>query len=122
MLHLEQETSLIIGIGFEIHNLLGKGFLEIVYKDALEYELRNRDLSYQREKEYTIHYKDSILPHKFYADFVILEKIIVEVKAQVGIADIHYAQTINYLRVSGCKVGLILNFGEGSMKVKRVVL
>ncbi len=122
MLKLEQETRLIIGIAFEIHSLLGKGFLEIVYKDAIEYELRKRQISFEREKEYVIYYKDIILPHKFYADFVVFGKIIVEIKAQVGIADVHYAQTINYLRVSGCTVGLILNFGEGSLKMKRVVL
>jgi GxxExxY protein len=122
MLHLEQETKIIIGLAFEIHTLLGKGFLEIVYKDALEYELGQREISFEREKEYIIPYKGIVLPHKFYADFVVFGKVIVEVKAQAGIADAHYSQTINYLRVSGCKVGLILNFGEGSVKVKRVVL
>jgi GxxExxY protein len=122
MLHLEQETRIIIGLAFEIHTLLGKGFLEIVYKDAIEYELRQREIVFEREKEYIISYKDIILPHKFFADFVVFGQVIVEVKAQVGIVDAHYSQTINYLRVSGCKVGLILNFGEDSVKVKRVVL
>lgn len=122
MLHFEKQTGIIIGIAFQIHNLLGKGFLEIVYKDAMEYELRKRNIPYEREKEYSIWYKEVILPHKFYADFVVFGNIIVEIKAQEGIADVHYAQTINYLRVSGCKVGLILNFGESSMKLKRIVL
>lgn len=118
---LQPETKLLIGIAFEIHRILGKGFLEIVYKDAMEYELNKRNISYVREKEYIVNYKEIILPHKFYADFVVFDKVIIELKAQEGIAAIHYSQTLNYLRVSGCKVGLILNFGEPSLKVKRII-
>jgi len=119
---LQDETKLLIGIAFTIHNTLGKGFLEIVYKDAMEYELQNQSIMYQREKEYVVYYKQIILPHKFYADFVVFDKIIMEIKSKEGIADIHYSQTLNYLKVSGCKVGLILNFGEDSLKIKRVIL
>jgi GxxExxY protein len=119
---LQQETRLLIGIAFEIHTFLGKGFLEIVYKDAMEYELRKRSISFEREKEYVVHYKDIILPHKFFADFIIEDKIIIEIKAKEGIADVHYSQTLNYLKVSGLQVGLILNFGEPSLRIKRVVL
>ena len=64
----------------DVHRTLGHGFLEIVYKDAIEFELEKRNLSYEREKQYKIEYKGSILPHKFYADFVINDKIILEVK------------------------------------------
>ncbi|MCW3086805.1 MAG: GTP-binding signal recognition particle [Sediminibacterium sp.] len=120
--YLQDETKLLIGIAYEIHNILGKGFLEIVYKDALEYELRKRSVYFEREKEYAICYKGIVLPHKFYADFVVFEQVIVEIKAQEGIADVHYSQLLNYLRASGCKVGLILNLGETSLKVKRMVL
>ncbi len=119
---LQKETELIIGIAYEIHRVLGKGFLEIVYKDALEHELNEKGIVYAREKEFPIHYKNRILPHKFYADFVVLNAIILEVKSQEGIADKQVAQTINYLKVSGCKVGLIINFGEISLKLKRLVL
>ncbi len=73
-------------------------------------------------KKTLIKYKDSILPHKFYADFVVFNKVIVEVKAkQGGIAEEDLAQTINYLRCSACKVGLILNFGKMKLEIKRVV-
>ena len=106
----------------EVHNNLGKGFLEIVYKDALEYEFRKNNIPFEREKEYVVNYKDIILPHKFYADFVVFDKIILEVKGMTGIADEHIAQTLNYLKVSGCKLGLIVNFGELSLQYKRVVL
>ncbi|WP_394367107.1 GxxExxY protein [Sediminibacterium soli] len=67
-------------------------------------------------------YKGYTLPHKFFADFVAFASVIVEVKAQEGIADIQYSQLLNYLRVSRCKVGLVINFGEDSLKIKRVVL
>ncbi len=119
---LQDETKLLIGIAFDIHTILGKGFLEIVYKDAMEYELQKRSILYEREKEYIVTYKEIILPHKFYADFIVFNNIILEIKAKEGIADVHYSQTLNYLKVSDCKVGLILNFGEGSLKIKRVVL
>ena len=118
---LRDETEAIIGIGIEIHRQLGHGFLEIVYKDAMEYEFRSRDIFYEREKEYVIPYKDIVLPHLFYADFVVLEKIILEVKAKEGIADEDMAQTINHLKCSRCKVGLILNFGKVKLDIKRVV-
>jgi len=116
------ESFSIIGLSMEVHNNLGKGFLEIVYKDALEYEFRTNSIPFVREKEYIINYKDMILPHKFYADFVVLDKIILEIKGMSGIADEHIAQAINYLKVSGCKLGLIVNFGQLSLQYKRVVL
>ena len=119
---LQEETELIIRTGIEIHKTLGAGFLEIVYKDAFEYEYRIQDVLYQREKEYAIHYKNAILPHKFYADFVVFDKVIVEIKSKEGgIAEEDYAQAINYLKCSGCKVGLILNFGKMKLEIKRVV-
>jgi GxxExxY protein len=118
----KDESFKLIGLCMEVHNNLGKGFLEIVYKDALEYEFRKNNIPFEREKEYTVNYKDIILPHKFYADFVVFDKIILEVKGMAGIAEEHIAQTLNYLKVSGCKLGLIVNFGELSLQYKRVVL
>ena len=67
----KDETYTVIGICMEVHRTLGHGFLEIVYKDAIEYEIGKRNLSYYREKEYKIEYKGIILPHKFHADFAI---------------------------------------------------
>ena len=118
----KDESFKIIGLCMEVHNNLGKGFLEIVYKDALEYEFRKNNIPFEREKEYIVNYKDIILPHKFYADFVVFDKIILEVKGMSGIAEEFIAQTINYLKVSGLKLGLIVNFGELSLQYKRVVL
>lgn len=118
---LQKATYEIIGIGMEIHRILGKGFLEIVYKDAFEYELRKRNIFFEREKEYIVQYKDIILPHKFYADFVVNNELIVELKSKSGIIEEHYSQVINYLAVSKLKVGLIMNFREKSLQYKRIV-
>lgn len=117
---LQKTTYEIIGIGMEIHRILGKGFLEIVYKDALEYELRKRDIFFEREREYVVQYKDIVLPHKFYADFVVNNELIVELKSKAGVIEEHYAQVINYLAVSKLKIGLIMNFHERSLQYKRV--
>ena len=119
---LQKETHNIIGVCMEVHRILGRGFLEIVYKDAIEYEFGRRQYLYEREKEFRIQYKETILPHKFFADFVVFNGIILEIKAQNGIADDHYKLLLNYLAVSKCKVGLIVNFGEDSLKWKRLIL
>jgi GxxExxY protein len=119
---LKSEAYQIIGICMEVHKNLGPGFLEIVYKDALEYELRMAGIFFQREKEFMVHYKNAILPHRFYADFVVFEKIILEVKAKSGIAEEHIAQGINYLKVSGNRLAIVVNFGELKLNYKRLVL
>jgi GxxExxY protein len=107
---------------FEVHNTLGNGFLENVYKDALSYELKQKNIVFEREKKYEINYKNVILPHFYFADFIIYNKIIVEIKAQRNIENTHYKQVINYLAVSKLKLGLLINFGEESLTFKRVVL
>jgi len=120
---LQQETDTIIRYGIGIHKIPGAGFLEIVYKDAFEYELKKNSTGYNREKAYKIQYKDIVLPHPFHADVVVQERIILEIKAKEGgIAEEAPAQTINYLKCSGCKVGLILNFGKMNLQIRRVVL
>ncbi len=118
----KEESYQIIGKCFEVHNNLGPGFLEIVYKDALEYEFRKAGIPYEREKKYVVNYKGKVLPHKFYADFVVFDNIILEVKAVSGIADEFVAQAINYLKVSENKLALIVNFGELKINSRRIVL
>ena len=118
----KEESYQIIGKCMEVHNNLGPGFLEIVYKDALEYEFKSAGIPYEREREYIVQYKDIILPHKFYADFVVFDKIILEVKGVSAIADEFIAQLINYLKVSGNKLALLVNFGELKLNYKRLVL
>ncbi len=112
----------IIGCCLEVHNNLGHGFLEVVYKDALEYEFKKANIPYDREVKYEVNYKGIILPHKFYADFVVFDKIILEIKATSKIIDEFIAQSINYLKVSENKLALIVNFGEQKLNCKRIVL
>jgi len=103
------------------HNRLGMGFREVVYKDALEVEFKNQQVPFIREKHYKIEYKGVVLPHKYCADFIVYSSIILEVKSASFIIDNFVAQTINYLKASGVKLGIIANFGERSLKYKRVV-
>ena len=117
----KDESYKIIGLCMEVHNNLGPGFLEIVYKDALEYEFRKANIFFEREKEYLVQYKEIILPHKFYADFIVFDKIILEVKAVSGIEDGCISQAINYLSVSKNKLVLIVNFGELKLNYRRIV-
>ena len=118
----KEECYKIVGLCMEIHRILGHGFSEVVYKDALELELRNAGIPYQREKLYDINYKGTVLPHKYKADFVIYDKIITEIKAAKGIIEAHMKQTLNYVSAANIKLGLIINFGEESLKYKRIVL
>ena len=118
----KDESYEIIGICMEIHRELGPGFLEIVYQDALEYELKRQNIPFEREKAFQIQYKDLIMPHKFYADFEVFSTIILEIKAVSHIIDEHLTQTLNYLALSKLSLGLIINFGQSSLIHKRVVL
>jgi GxxExxY protein len=113
----------IIGACMRVHSFLGHGFLEIVYKDAMQVEFAESEIDFTREKEFDINYKGIILPHKFYADFFVMDNVIVEAKAvKDGISNDFIAQTLNYMKVSGCSLGLIINFGKSSLEYKRVVL
>ena len=118
----KEECFKIVGLCKEVHKLLGRGFFENVYKNALEYEFKNNNIPYLREKDYSIKYKDIVLSHKFYADFVVYDKIILEIKCGKNIIDEHVKQTLNYLAISKCLLGIIVNFGEDSLKYKRLVL
>jgi GxxExxY protein len=118
----EDETYKIIGICMEVHRNLGPGLLEIVYKDALELEFKDNNIPFKREKEYSIEYKGTILPHKFYADFIINEDIVLEVKAIKEFSSEHIAQILNYIKLSNSEVGLLINFQTKSLQYKRYIL
>lgn len=107
----------------EVQKTLGYGFLEIIYKDAMELEFVDNGFLYHREEELPVNYKGKILKHKFFADFVLFEKILVEVKScDKGINADHVAQTLNYLRVCGLNVALIVNFGKRRIEYKRFIM
>lgn len=118
----KNESYKIIGICMDIHNELGKGHSEVIYKDALEYEFNLSQIKFEREKQFKIEYKNIILPHYYYADFVAFNKIILEIKAIESLNNSHIKQTLNYLAASKLKLGLLINFGEDSLKYKRIVL
>jgi GxxExxY protein len=117
----EEDTYKIIGALIEVHKNRGRGFSEIVYKDAFEYELKKNKISFEREKEYLVHYKDIILNHKFYADFVVLDKIILEIKSTDSLHEKHISQCLNYLHVSGHRLAILVNFNKTSLEYKRII-
>jgi GxxExxY protein len=118
----KDETFIIIGICMEVHRILGHGFSEVVYKDAIEQECDIKSIPVEREREFLVEYKGKILKHKFFADFVVFENIIVEIKAtDKGFSDEHISQTLNYLKISDCQIGLLINFGRKSLEYKRLI-
>jgi len=118
---LKDEVYVAIGRCMEVHRQLGHGFLENVYKDALCVEFMLEEVPFEREVRYEIDYKGHTLKHFYYADFLLFGKIILEIKAAAMLVEEHYAQTINYLRVSDNQVGLLVNFGRKSLEFKRGV-
>ena len=118
----ESETYAIIGCAMEVHRHLGCGFLEAVYQEALEIEFQNRAIPFCREKVLEIQYKGSPLQKKYVADFVCFDKIIIELKALSSFTSEHYAQVLNYLKATGYRLGLLINFGTTSLGHKRIIL
>ena len=118
----EEETFKITGICMEVHRNLGAGLLEIIYKDALEIEFKENNIPFEREKEFLIEYKGKVLPHKFYADFVVNDDIILEVKSVKEFSNEHIAQILNYMKLANSEIGLLVNFQTKSLQHKRYVL
>ncbi|MBR1518866.1 MAG: GxxExxY protein [Prevotella sp.] len=112
----EKESFAINGAMFEVHRQLGPGLAEKVYQEALEIELKLRNIPFEREKVFKIEYKNNVLNQHYVADFVCYDKIIVELKAVDVISDIHRAQLINYLKITGLKLGLLQNFNMVNMQ------
>lgn len=121
-IYLKEESFKIIGLCMEVHKILGKGHSEVIYKDALEYEFKINSIPFEREKSYEIIYKDIILPRKYIADFIVFDEIILEAKAISQLTNSDTRQTLNYLASSKNKLGLLVNFGEDSLKYKRIIL
>ena len=118
----KDESYDIVGVLFEVYNNLGSGFSEIVYKDAIEYEFKLRNIPFEREKEFKVSYKDITLKHKFFADFIVFDKIILEIKSIESLNDKHISQCINYLKVSKNKLAILTNFHKDFLDHKRIVL
>jgi GxxExxY protein len=116
-------TGKIIGCAMQVHSFLGNGFPEVVYQRALALELEQAGISFQRELEMDIYYKEHLKPiGTRRVDFLAENTVLVELKAIGQLEDSHYAQILNYLKAYKIEVGLLINFGEPSLKFKRVVL
>ncbi len=117
------EVYEIIGCAIEVHRILGSGFLEAVYQEALEYELRQKEIPYISNKTLVVMYKGIRLRKEYIADFVCGDKILLEIKALDALTGREEAQVINYLKVSGFRIGLLINFGAiRKLEWKRIIV
>jgi GxxExxY protein len=114
-------TYKIIGAAMEVHRILGPGFLEAVYEEALAHEFDLRSVAYERQKVFKVPYK-AILAGPYRADFIVEEMVIVDTKAIKQLTEIDAAQIINYLKATHLRVGLVINFGTPQLEYKRYVL
>jgi GxxExxY protein len=119
----KDEVFAIVGAAMDVQRDLGSGFLEAVYQEALEMELVNRQIPFESQKPIKITYKGKTLKKEFVADLICFTKIIVELKAQDNLIGKEEAQVLNYLKATGIKVGLVINFGSHpKLEWKRLVL
>lgn len=113
-------THAIIGAAMKVHSTLGNGFQEVIYQRALAIELSKNDLSFQRELEMQIYYDEQQIGTRR-VDFLVEEKVMVELKARTKLEDVHIAQAINYLEAYNLEIGLLINFGAKSLEFRRLI-
>ncbi|MBR6247985.1 MAG: GxxExxY protein [Muribaculaceae bacterium] len=117
----KEETYKIRGCAMSVHSELGSGFLEKVYQEALALEFKDNNIPFKREAELIISYKGRKLQQHYFADFICYDDIIIEIKAVSELNDNHRSQVFNYLKATGLSMGLLINFGERSVRVERIV-
>lgn len=117
----EKESWAIKGCAFEVMKRLGSGFTEYVYQDALAVEFRHAGVPYEKEKHLNVTYRDEVLQHDYYMDFLCYDEIVVELKAVKELEDVHRAQLLNYLRAGRKKLGFLMNFHGSACKIERIV-
>jgi GxxExxY protein len=113
-------THQIIGCSMEVHRVLGNGFQEVIYQRSLAYELEQFAIGFAREVDMPIFYKGVLMGTRR-ADFLIEEKVMVELKAIIKLDDVHLAQAMNYLEAYNLEIGLLINFGAPSLEFRRVL-
>jgi GxxExxY protein len=124
MLTENEIARIAVDCSFKIHKTLGPGLLESAYEECLFFELPRRGLSVEKEKPLPLIYESVKLQIGYRVDFLIERKVIIEVKSIDALADIHIAQVLTYLKLSGCKLGLLINFNVPLIKdgIRRIVL
>jgi GxxExxY protein len=118
----DPRTFAIIGAAMEVHQVLGCGFLEPVYQEALAIEFTKREILYRRENTFPMFYKEIKLNTPYRPDFICFDGVVVELKALLRIGAIEEAQVINYLKVTKYEIALLLNFGSRSLEYRRFIL
>ena len=114
-------TETIIGCAYKVGNALGCGFLEKVYENALAYEIRKNGLEAKQQKKIKVYY-DNAEVGDYEADILVAEKVLIELKAVKNFDDVHKAQCLNYLKATGLKICLLINFGNPRVEIKRIAL
>jgi len=120
--YTDPETYAVIGAAMEVHKVLGCGFLENVYQQALAKEFEIREIPFSKEVQFPVAYKGEVLDCYYQADFICYDSVIVELKALETLNGKHDSQLINYLKATGHKRGLLINFGQSSLQYQRRVL
>lgn len=118
----KQEVFQIVGAAMNVHRYFGPGFTEKVYQEALQVEFQKQEIPYKRENPISAKYHDIELNAEFVPDFICYNDIVVELKAVKELDDIHRSQAINYGKVAGTKLSLLINFGEPSLRYERYVI
>ena len=118
----EDLTGKIRQAAFEIHNYFGNGFLEKVYENTLIYKLRQLEIKCEQQVPLKVYFEDNVVVGEYFADIVVENKIILELKAIENLNKIHYAQVKNYLKATKYKLGIIINFGKPILEFKRIIL
>ena len=117
----DERTHKIIGAAMEVHNIMGPGRLKAVYQECLEIEFGGRNISFVSQPKLEVYYKDKRLKKFYVPDFIVFGDVIVEIKSEKSLTPIDEAQIINTLKISRHKVGLLINFGEKSLRFKRFI-
>lgn len=119
-LELNRVTERVIGCAFVVGNTLGVGFLEKVYENALVHELREHGLKVEQQRPIEVWY-DGVIVGNYQADLLVEESVITELKAVTALNQVHFAQCMNYLKATGLTLGLLINFGNPKIEIKRVI-
>ncbi len=120
MYNTKDEIYRIVGAAMEVYNELGRGFLEDVYQEALERELKRRNIPFVSQQKINVYYKGEPLDKYYIADLVCYGDVIVELKAVAEVTDVHIAQVVNYMKATRTKKAVLINFGEEELYFRRV--